>query len=460
MSRTNVRIPTPGPQTHEGAPAARITAEQELRRSVMACMLWEDTFYEDGESIVDRIVKTVKLVDPAVASAIAIEARTNMNIRHASLLIARALAYGGGPIVSRTIEAVIQRADELAEFLSLYWIGAKKHTLSAQVRKGLARAFGKFDAYALAKYNREGAVRLRDVLFLSHAKPKDEAQALLWKQLIAGTLPIPETWEVALSAGKDKKRAFTDLIEQKKLGGLALLRNLRNMQQVGVEDTVIREAISAMNVNRILPFRFITAARYAPSLEDALEGAMFRRTEALPKIPGEVTVLVDVSGSMTGKLSDKSDLRRVDAAAALAAIVREMSNRVNLVLFHREMIDLPPRRGFALIDMITQACKSNQGTYLGRAIRTVTEKWPEALLIAITDEQSEDTVAMIPGKRRAYMLNVGNYEAGTGYSKPNGIEYRADGWSHFDGFSDSIVRYIVAAENLAAPYAEPEEELD
>ena len=35
-------------RTHEGARARAITPEQELRRSVMACMLWEKQFYEGG----------------------------------------------------------------------------------------------------------------------------------------------------------------------------------------------------------------------------------------------------------------------------------------------------------------------------------------------------------------------------------------------------------------------------
>jgi len=65
--------------------------------------------------------------------------------------------------------------------------------LSAGVKRGLARAFTKFDAYQLAKYDRESVVKLRDVLFLCHAKPKDEAQAALWKKLVENTLepPIP-----------------------------------------------------------------------------------------------------------------------------------------------------------------------------------------------------------------------------------------------------------------------------
>jgi hypothetical protein len=48
--------------------------------------------------------------------------------------------------------------------------------LPAQMRKGLARAFGKFDEYQLAKYDRDGVVKLRDVLRLARPKPKE-----LWR---------------------------------------------------------------------------------------------------------------------------------------------------------------------------------------------------------------------------------------------------------------------------------------
>jgi hypothetical protein len=39
------------PRTHEGALARAISAELELRRSVLACLLWESQFYEDGVEI-------------------------------------------------------------------------------------------------------------------------------------------------------------------------------------------------------------------------------------------------------------------------------------------------------------------------------------------------------------------------------------------------------------------------
>ena len=46
--------------THQGARAVRVSPELELRRSVMATMLWEDQFYEDGQTIADRISSLVK----------------------------------------------------------------------------------------------------------------------------------------------------------------------------------------------------------------------------------------------------------------------------------------------------------------------------------------------------------------------------------------------------------------
>src|SRR5947207_2879649 len=137
---------------------------------------------------------------------------------------------------------------------------------SSNLVKGLAAAFTKFDEYQLAKYDRAGAIRLRDVLFLAHAKPKDEAQAALWKRLIAGELATPDTWEVALSAsqGEGKREAWERLLRENKLGALALLRNLRNFREAGVDGDLVASALASMKTARVLPFRFIAAARYAP----------------------------------------------------------------------------------------------------------------------------------------------------------------------------------------------------
>ncbi len=159
------------PRTHEGAPAAIITPEQALRRSVLACMLWENEFYEDGVSIAGRIRELVPKVAAEKVAALAVEARTAMKLRHAPLLLVREMARHAThrALVAETLVRVIQRADELSEFVAIYWADGRR-PLSAQVKKGLAAAFTSFDEYALAKYDRASVVRLRDVLFLSPRK--------------------------------------------------------------------------------------------------------------------------------------------------------------------------------------------------------------------------------------------------------------------------------------------------
>ena len=57
------------PRTHEGAPAVAVTPELALRRSVLACMLWEDEFYEDGVAIAGRIRELVPKVEAAKVAA-------------------------------------------------------------------------------------------------------------------------------------------------------------------------------------------------------------------------------------------------------------------------------------------------------------------------------------------------------------------------------------------------------
>ena len=63
--RTNVaaKYSPNAPRTHEGALATpNPSALAQLKRSVMACMLWEDSFYEDGKAIAERIAELLKQV--------------------------------------------------------------------------------------------------------------------------------------------------------------------------------------------------------------------------------------------------------------------------------------------------------------------------------------------------------------------------------------------------------------
>lgn len=421
-------------KTHEGAPAKRINAEQQLRRSLMACLLWEDSFYEDGVSIAERIANLVPQVKPEVVATLAVEAREKMKLRHAPLWVVRHMAKSDKhkPFVATTLAYVIQRADELAEFVALYWKD-KKQPLSAQIKRGLASAFTKFDAYQLAKYNRDGVVKLRDVLFLCHAKPKDKEQEAIWKQLVDGTLPVPDTWEVNLSIGKDKKETWARLISEKKLGALALLRNLRNMSGAGVDEQVIFSALDETRMERVLPFRFISAAHFVPQWESHLEKAMLKCLAGRDKLLGRTILLIDVSGSMNSAISQKSDLQRYDAANGLAILARELCNDVAVYSFSNTVKRIPDRHGFALRDAITNS-QEHSGTYLGRAVEAINQNEKYDRIIVLTDEQSADTTPNPNGK--GYVINVAAYQNGIGYGA----------WTHIDGWSEAVFDYIAEVE--------------
>ena len=428
--RTNVKRNVLTAKTEEGGAAyGNLSALQQLRRSLLSCFLWEDEFYEDGKSIAQRIVENAERVAPKQLAALAVEARTQFNLRHAPLLLLTVLARTGSgtSILSETIPQVVKRADELSELIALYWKDGKK-PIAAQMKKGLAKAIHNFDKYQLAKYNRDGAVKLRDVLFLVHAKPEGEEQTAMFKALAENTLEAPDTWEVALSAGADKKETFERLIAENKLGYLALLRNVRNMASVGVDTQTVRKALKdAKGFKNVLPFRFVAAARAVPQWEGLIDEALMRKIDEMQSLKGTTVVLVDVSGSMDDKLSGKSDMKRIDAAAALASVIK--SDELRVFTFSHNVVEVAPRRGMAGVDAVIQS-QLHGGTYLAQALQIVNRMVKHDRIIVITDEQSHDGAVAPKGK--GYMINVASNKNGVGYGP----------WVHIDGFSERVLNFI------------------
>lgn len=434
--KTNVHVPV---YTHEGASSTKVSAYDALRRSVMSCMLWEDNFYEDGKQIVDRISDLCQKVSRNQIMLLAQESHTAGFLRHVPLkLIVEGLKKPSDGIRdSDIISLVCSRPDQMTELLSLYWKDGRK-PLAAQLKKGLAKAFTRFDEYQLAKYNRDAPIKLKDVLFLCHAKPKDEAQAELFKRIISNTLKTPDTWEVKLSAGNDKKQSFEDLLKEGKMGKLAILRNLRNMHESGVDkDLVSKELIKKSRP--ILPFQFISAAIAVPQWEDIIDQSMIQSVEDKEKLRGLTVVFVDVSGSMqSGKVSSKSEITCQDAAASLAILLREVCEKYEFFTFSEAIALVPPRRGMALRDAINVS-QPNRGTHLGKALQVFEQNRTSIKvdrMIVITDEQTYDT----PPKMsidRCYILNISTCK--------NGIKNNGQ-WETISGFSESYIDYIQEIE--------------
>lgn len=460
--KTNKKVRGTGPAPVRlaggaGAVATPTGKLQELYRTVLACMLWEDTYYENGETTAQRIAALIPQVEPQQVATLAMNARTAGKLRSVPLFIVREMARHEAtkPYVAVTLEQVIQRADELAEFLALYWKD-KKQPLAASVKKGLARAFQKFDEYALSKYNRDNKVKLRDVLFLCHAKPKDKEQEKLWKRLIDDKLEVADTWETAVSATNGdetlKKEAWERLLAENKLGAMALIRNLSNFEKSGVDRELVKKALKACNTERVLPFRFITAVKHAPRWQTELEELMLRALAGKQKLKGKTVVVIDVSGSMGGRLSGKSEMTRMECAASLSILLRELCDEVvfyatagNDGTYAHKGALVRPHRGFALRDEILKQASQlgGGGIFLKKAMDFTRDAEKTAdRVIVITDEQDTDNKANPAtadawGKKN-YIINISVERGGIAFKK----------FHHINGFSEAIFDYIAASEAL------------
>ncbi len=358
---------------HEGETAYTMSPKLELYSAVVTTMMSGDKFYESKDETLNRIrslVRDVARTDPAFVAKLAVYAREQMHLRTVPLVLLveldKCIRDIPKPYVQKGIERAIQRPDEMTELLAYFAIthkhnGTKKVSgLSHALRRGLATVFTKFDEYQLQKYNRPNAFKLRDVLFLAHPKPRDEAQADLWKRLVADQLATPETWETELSkAGQGvqldaektliKREAWEKMIDGRKMGYMATLRNLRNILEANVSPEHIQKVIvlltnkEAVLKSKLFPFRFYSAARelesidslYAPLILAALDTAM---QHSAANIRGfgtndRIHISVDTSGSMSAALSKMSTMKLQDVGLIMAMLLQEVSTLVEVSIF-------------------------------------------------------------------------------------------------------------------------------
>jgi 60 kDa SS-A/Ro ribonucleoprotein len=272
--------------------------------------------------------------------------------------------------LQKVIPQVVLRADEITELLAYYQIanqrkGVKQlHKLSKQIQKGLAVTFNQFDEYQFAKYNRAGAVKLKDALFLVHPKAKDELQQTIFNKIATDTLAVPYTWETELSAlgqqqfetAYQKQMAvaakWEELIASKKLGYMALLRNLRNILEAKVSAIAIQQVAqylcneTAVLQSKQLPFRYLSAYReilkinssYTSYLLSALEVAIKISANNVKGFDLQTSVLIacDVSGSMQKAVSANSKVMMYDIGLVLGMMMKSKCKNVITGMFGNE----------------------------------------------------------------------------------------------------------------------------
>lgn len=338
MSRFNTTSPTTKTLTTNLASGLAYKQSYELELvSILLTSFVTDQFYRSSDDTLERLKKLLDKVDPKFAAKAAIFARDKFGMRS----ITHALA---GELTSRVsgqewskdfYDKVVVRVDDMTEIMSYYLdykADKNKPKFPNSLKKGFASAFNRFDNYQLSKWKNDNKdVKLIDIVNLVHPVPTSSNREALHK-LVNGELVSTDTWESKLSkAGQEasneqellqlKSNAWGELLTTKKIGYFALLRNLRNIinqapQFVGLAcDMLVEEKL--IKSSRILPFRFATAYDEISKLESsnlvrevmtALQQALDISIVNIPRFDGQTLVVLDVSGSMSGKPSEIASL--------------------------------------------------------------------------------------------------------------------------------------------------------
>lgn len=293
-------------------------------------------FYKSVDTETERLLDLARNADPEFVAKTAVVTRDMFGMRTITHLLAPVVweKGSGSPWLSRFYDKVVIRPDDMLEIASAH-ISMHGKPLPHAMRKGFAKAFERFDEYAIAKYkNSDKKISLVDIVNLVHPKPTAKnAEAL--KALVAGTLKNVDTWESKVSgAGPEadaKSAAWEEMITEGKMGYMALLRNCHNIARDVPDDKVFDEFLkqlasgSRIKKARVMPFRIVKAVEEMKKWNDvepsrkkkmyrALVTAMDKACENIKRLNGKSLVILDESGSMA---------RVFENASMMAAIIEK-----------------------------------------------------------------------------------------------------------------------------------------
>lgn len=430
--------------TAEGGMGWQRTPKGELFLAAVTS-LNEDTFYETADNRAQRIqtlaASTEIVNSPEWALGMVRWLRQEVGLRSIPSVVAisvvKARLDAGLTGTNRQIiEAAISRLDEASDMLA-GWMSLYGRNIPSCVRRGVADALrARLSERSYLKWAgrmNSGSVSLRDVINLTHTKPKDKTQeALIKYALDAGygqkgddkQLPVIRARRQFLAMDRDAqisvltgpdaqdiicKAALTheviagaigtipaDVWETlvPEMGYMALRMNLRRIEASGAS----RSLIGAINKrlgdveeaakSRTMPVSFYAAYKNAPlafaaALQDAANGSL----ENVPALKGRTLVLLDRSGSMDYPLSAKSSLTRQDAANVFASALAIRGENVRVVAFDNRMEDVKVTSA-DLLRVVDQMPAARGGTYTPDAVAYAHKKGEKYdRIIILTDEQ-------------------------------------------------------------------------
>ncbi len=458
--------------TYNGAPGYEYDTLSALFLLACSNMVGEDTFYESADKRDGRYVQLIhQAVNEGHAAWLARFLpwlRNSANMRTAAVIgaveTARAMVVNKIPGSRQIVASSLQRADEPGEALA-YYFSAYHRNVPKPIKRGIADAVARlYSERNTLKYDTESkGLRFGDVLELVHASPQFLSQGTLFKYLIdrgKGRTPltIPSsltmihanqalreraakdpklllntaqlraagmTWEAAKSlAGKQvSDKDFWEIMIPE-MGYMALLRNLRAFDEAGISgliSDVVKEKLKdpeQVAKSRQLPMRFLAAYRNVPSNRwaHALDVALELCLGSVPEFKGSTLILIDTSGSMTGNMSGKSQLKLRDASALFGLALARRCENPTVVSYASTFMPFPQVKGESLLRSMDRFQKGyfiGSGTATAQAVQTYYRGHDR--VIVLTDEQADMNYGVfrpVPQDKVAVTFNLAGYRYG------------------------------------------------
>lgn len=284
--------------------------------SLLLTSFGEDKYYRSSKETFNELETLISTCDKEFCAKAIVYARKVFGMRTITHIASSILAkyIGGFEWAKDFYNSVVVRPDDMLEIVACHL--SRKQKLTNAMKKGFAMAFARFDDYQLAKYKGEGKdVKLVDLVNLVHPTQSEKNNGAI-ERLVKGELKSFDTWESELSkVGSDieaKKKVWDTLLSENKLGYFALLRNLRNIVNLG-DESIAQKAFNALlnekaiKKSMVLPFRYSTAYDEMRNVGSVAISMVSRACDIacnnIPKLDGKTLIAVDVSGSMSGRPS-------------------------------------------------------------------------------------------------------------------------------------------------------------
>ena len=382
-----------------GAPAYSMDAKSKLVTQVLCSFFDEERFYGKNTEDMTQTIKRVIADEPQFVSNLAVFARRVFNMRSVSHVLTAYLAHetSGKPYVRRTVEGVTLRGDDLTEIMAFYLATFGK-PIPNSLRRAIADKLVTFDEYTLAKYKGDNkSVKMRDLICLCRPRPQTSKQEDLFKRCLENRLETPLTWEAELSANGNNAETWKKLIDSGKVGYMALLRNLRNIIKANPSNiqTVydITQDPERVRKSKQLPFRFYSAYKAVTDIAgskvfDVLENALESSVDNMPKLPGTTVIAVDVSGSMSFPVSEKSEVKCYEIAMLLGLLANRICDNSIFYTFNGNINKEMVSSKCSIIEKVS-ATNCNGGTNMSLPFqKMINDKIKADRIIVLSDNMN------------------------------------------------------------------------